>query len=58
MRIVYPIPSHRQIIQSGYPSESIIAEAATQQMLAFRTSARTNTTLDTLIQKTKDEGTS
>jgi len=49
MRIAYSVPKHREYIRSGYPSEPVIAEAAAQQMFAFRTSAGANTTLQTLV---------
>src|ERR1700676_2496250 len=36
MRICYSVPKSREYMRSGYPSEPILAEAAAQQMYAFR----------------------
>jgi hypothetical protein len=36
MRIAYSIPSHREYLRSGYPSEPLLAEAAAQQLWKWR----------------------
>ncbi|PCH38944.1 hypothetical protein WOLCODRAFT_141017 [Wolfiporia cocos MD-104 SS10] len=36
MRIAYSIPTHREYLWSGYPSEPILAEAAARAMARFR----------------------
>jgi len=37
MRIAYSIPNHREYLQSGYPSEPLLAKAAAQQLWRWRT---------------------
>ncbi|KAF8871491.1 hypothetical protein CPB84DRAFT_1854946 [Gymnopilus junonius] len=36
MRVAYSIPSHREYLRSGYPSEPLIAEAAAEQLWTWR----------------------
>ena len=48
MRTAFSIPKDREYIRSGYPSEPLLAEAATHQMDKFQTLTNTNVMLDTL----------
>ncbi|KAF8882369.1 hypothetical protein CPB84DRAFT_1851243 [Gymnopilus junonius] len=36
MRVAYSIPSHREYLRSGYPSEPLLAEAAAEQLWTWR----------------------
>ncbi|PCH41890.1 hypothetical protein WOLCODRAFT_137608 [Wolfiporia cocos MD-104 SS10] len=41
MRVAYSVPAHRKYLRSGYPSEPILAEAATRAMAVLRQPAAT-----------------
>lgn len=51
MRTVSSIPRHRHVMRSGYPSEAILAEAATHQLHFWDTQMR-----DALSKDMQDEG--
>lgn len=48
MRTAFSVPQERGYIRSGYPSEPLLAEAASRQMDKFQTLTDTNVMLNTL----------